>query len=225
MGTTIAFERWMTIAAELLEQDIEARERLLEQRAIDLEDWDRAEEHWSSELARDIARGDLARCKQYADACRREIVRRATESAKAAAPGGGVNVDATLPLVRLDLDKEPLPFQEAPASSAQVRSREIPASLSGSDGETIVPELMRLSIPVTPFDRGSSAMESVDAYAALCAALEDKPSERETVLARFGVANHREAEKLRARWRDRFAADPDLRTRWLRALEERRAKH
>src|SRR5262249_24413334 len=79
--------------------------------------------------------------------------------------------------------------------------------------ETLVPDPARVGAPAMPFDIYDAS--SVDGYAKLRADLMAWPEKGEAILKRFGVHERAAFDELQTRWRERFAADPALRDRWL----------
>src|SRR5262245_11779121 len=67
----------------------------------------------------------------------------------------------------------------------------------GSDGETVTPEIKRISMPATPFDEQMSKNRelTLEEYAALRAELADDPQYEPEILDRFGLHDRRGLER------------------------------
>jgi len=86
-GVSLDFDAWADLSTRLLERDEEARLEILAAAELLPDEWDRCNEHWSLEVARDVARGRMDRAMAYGVKCADELKRRkaapALESANA----------------------------------------------------------------------------------------------------------------------------------------------
>jgi hypothetical protein len=136
------------------------------------------------------------------------------------APARAEDSETLLP-DQVQLTRPATPFAEPPREVARVEVGPVDC-----DADTILPGITSVSVVPVPV----VSMETLEvlevlefeAYAQLRAVLMDNPEaegEAEAeILRRFHIRDGAHLEQIQAAWRDRFAADPPLRDRWLELL-------
>jgi hypothetical protein len=148
----ISFDRWVALAASLLDLDLAARIDLLEKRGVDPDEWMESDEHHSLALAAEIAAGRMDRAEQYGLACAAEVTRRKNGAAsepvgdepraeaqtaqRAEAPAEGPAIAEATPSF---LKAEPgaadrLPAEKRPSLASTVAALELPSFVRQTAG-------------------------------------------------------------------------------------------